>query len=397
MITLSNKDSRKLLLFINHLHVADGDDKLISVAKIDSWAPQMITSLGFVQIDPISAVEKAHYSILFSRNRHFKKEWLTKSLEDDRTTFENWTHDAAILPTEFYPYWKHYFKRFENFEIHKGYKVYFKPLAPKIVKSVYRHIEKEGPTKPSDLKLGIVEWNDAYASKTSLSKIAAELLWRTGKLCVTRREALAKVYDLSERVIPEKYYERQVAKSEYTDWACKKALQQLGFARPAQMAHYMDAISKDTALEWCRAHRNEVEEIQVTFADGALSQPVFALSSVLEKIDGFPVSNKNLRLLNPFDPLIHDRIRTNRIFGFDYTIEIWVPKSKRKYGYYVLPILEGDKFTGRIDLKTDRKAGKLNVLGLWWEPGVKETKARLGQLKRELKSLARFAGVEKVV
>ncbi len=232
MITLSNKDSRKLLLFINHLHVADGDDKLISVAKIDSWAPQMITSLGFVQIDPISAVEKAHYTILFSRNKNLKKEWLANSLEDDRTTFENWTHDAAILPVEFYPYWKHYFKRFENFEIHKGYKVFFKPLKPRIVKEVLRHIEKEGPTKPSELKLGIVEWNDAYASKTSLSKIAAELLWRTGKLCVTRRESLAKVYDLSERVIPGKYYKGKVAKSEYTDWACKKALQQLGFAPP---------------------------------------------------------------------------------------------------------------------------------------------------------------------
>ena len=95
--------------------------------------------------------------------------------------------------------------------------------------------------------------------------------------------------------------------------------------------------------------------------------------------------------------MIHDRRRTQRIFGFDYAVEIWVPPKKRKYGYYVLPILEGERFTGRVDVKVDRKCGTLTVPGLWWEPRVKATKPRLGQLERQLDKLAKFAGAERVV
>ena len=103
-----------------------------------------------------------------------------------------------------------------------------------------------------------------------------------------------------------------------------------------------------------------------------------------------------MRPLSPFDPLVRDRERLKKIFGFNYTIEIWVPKVKRVYGYYVLPILEGTKFTGRIDLKSDRKTKELRVLGLWWEDGIKFGKLRQSQLDKELKKLARFIGLDHV-
>ena len=120
------------------------------------------------------------------------------------------------------------------------------------------------------------------------------------------------------------------------------------------------------------------------------------MTSFVEAISNAPAAPQGLRLLNPFDPLIHDRQRTRRLFGFDYAIEIWVPAKKRKYGYYVLPILEGQRFTGRIDCKVDRKRDELVVLGLWWEAGVKATKARMGQLDKELRKLAGFSGVADV-
>jgi len=101
-------------------------------------------------------------------------------------------------------------------------------------------------------------------------------------------------------------------------------------------------------------------------------------------------------LLSPFDPLIHDRSRTRKVFGFDYTVEIFVPATKRKYGYYVLPILEGERFVGRIDLKLERKKSRLNVLGVWWEKGVKATVPRRARLGRQLERQARFAGVNEV-
>ena len=392
---IKNEDCKKLLLSVNHL--IDKESPVTADPKSKQWLTETINSLGFVQIDPIPVVEKAHYHILFARNKNFKKDWLTHSLEHDRTSFENWTHDASILPIETWPYWKHYFKRFKNFEVHKGYKNYFEPLKTKDIDHVLKFIDKEGASKPSDIPSKVIHWNDAYFSKTSLSKMAAEYLWRTGELCVSGRQSLAKVYDLAQRVVPHKFYNKSYSKEDFIDWACRKALQQLGFARPIHMAHFMDAISKETALEWSKSHSTELEEVKVEFADGTEAHSYFALENTINSLDSLPKANSKLKLLNPFDPLTRDRQRVKNIFGFDYKIEIWVPKAKRKYGYYVLPILERDKFVGRIDLKSDRKQSNLNVLGLWWEPKVRASKARTEQLMRQLKSLARFIGVKKTI
>jgi uncharacterized protein YcaQ len=376
-------------LHVNHLLRPNS----FSTFTKHEWAEKTITELGFVQIDPISAVEKAHYHILYSRNSRFEKEWLTQSLEQERTTFENWTHDASILPSNSWPYWKHYFERFKNFEIHKGYKTYFEPLTSASIDKVLNHIASEGPSKPSDIESKVIHWNDAYFSKSSLAKITSEYLWRTGKLAIHGRQGNTKIYDLSERIIPPDHFNADISNEDYVDWSCRKALQQLGIGSPVHMAGFMHAISKEQALEWCESHRDEVDSIQVEYADGTLSRPLYALCSSLNSLNDIPEPSKSLRLLNPFDPLIHDRQRTSRIFGFDFTIEIWVPAAKRKYGYYVLPILEGDRFVGRIDLKTDRKAKQLKVLGHWWEKGVRSSKKRHKDLNKELDKLAKFTGV----
>ena len=101
-------------------------------------------------------------------------------------------------------------------------------------------------------------------------------------------------------------------------------------------------------------------------------------------------------MLSPFDPLIRDRKRTERLFGFFYRIEVFVPEPKRQFGYYVFPLLEGDRLIGRIDMKADRKAGELTVRKLWLEPGVRASAGRLERLEAELARLARFTGVEEV-
>jgi len=214
---------------------------------------------------------------------------------------------------------------------------------------------------------------------------------------VTRREGREKVYDLSERVIPRKWFRARVSRTKYVDWACREALERLGAGSPAQMARFFDAVSKDDAESWARRRLGkDVVEVRVTQADGSTGSPALALTSMAEMMDDFPPAPRGLRLISPFDPLIHDRRRTQRVFGFDYAIEIWVPPKKRRYGYYVLPILEGERFTGRVDAKVDRKRDTLTVLGLWWEAGVKTTRTRTRRLERELQRLAEFTGVSGV-
>ena len=122
-----------------------------------------------------------------------------------------------------------------------------------------------------------------------------------------------------------------------------------------------------------------------------------ALADIETRLASVSAPAPRLRILNPFDPVIRDRNRLTRLFGFDYRIEIFVPEARRQWGYYVYPLLEGDRFVGRIEVKSDRQAGELSVHQLWPEPGVKWTDARQAKLEAELGRLARLVGEEEVV
>ncbi len=399
-ITISNRDFRRTLLCLNGLGPARAQDNLPApiTGSGPQWAHEMIRRLGFVQVDSVSAVERAQHHILFSRNHRFGTGDLKCSLEMDRTLFEHWTHDAAILPVESYPYWKHCFQRQERFEIHPGYKRYFKPVTAQGSEDVIRRIETEGPLKPRDFDSAKADWGVKGIPTPSLAKITLEYLWRIGRLAVARRDKREKVYDLSHRVIPSADYDREVTRDEFVDWACREALMRLGAASASGIAHFFDAVLTEEAAAWCdRRLGTGLSQVRVTHADGVKGGAVFALDSVIEAMPDMPAASKKLRLINPFDPLVHDRGRTSRVFGFDYAIEIWVPPARRQYGYYVLPILEGARFTGRIDVKVDRKRRTLTVPGLWWEQGIEPTKRRLADLDRELRALAKFTGVDEVV
>ncbi len=399
VLQIPNRTLRRALLCLNGLSAPLAEDPLPypDSASGPEWAWGMIRRLGFVQVDSICAVERPQHQILFSRNPRYRQDDLDRLLVCERRLFENWTHDAAILPVDSFPYWRHYFERVKRFEPHPGYRRYFAPVTPQDIARVLRRVRKSGPTKPSDLGARKVEFNDDYFARPTLARITMELLWRTGRLAVSHRAGRVKVYDLAERIIPAEQLTRKVSRRDYVAWACREALERLGVASPSQIARFFDAVSKAEADDWCNGELGRtVRPVRVTNADGSTANSCFALAKVLDVIDSFPAAPRGLRLLNPFDPLIHDRRRTLRVFGFDYAVEIWVPPDKRKYGYYVLPILEGERFTGRLDAKVDRKTERLNVLGLWWEAGVKSTPARRAALGRQLFTLARFCGASDV-
>ncbi len=277
-------------------------------------------------------------------------------------------------------------------------------MTPTDTRRVLRRIAADGPLMPRDIPSAKARFQtragrrDDPFPRPSVAKLAMEYLWRTGKLAVSRREGRQKVYDLAERVIPNDAYRRRVSAREYRDWACREALGRMVCGSPARIARFFDAIPTGVAATWCNdAKRNGLAPVVWAHADGTRSKPAPGLAEVVERVRDLPAPPRRLRLLNPFDPLIHDRERTRQVFGFDYNVEIWVPPAKRKYGYYVLPILEGERFTGRLDAKVDRKRGTLTVLGLWWEDGVKPTPTRRRALEQELRRLAVFCGAEELV
>lgn len=384
-ILISNEAARRIFLFRQGLSGPPGR----AMNKGDLL--KLITDIGFVQLDSIATVERAHHQIIFSRNQTYKRQHLTDLLEKDRSLFEHWTHDASILPTAFYPYWKHRFRRREPVILER-WRRWQGPGFDAAFEEVNRRIAEGGPVMSRDMKAEGHQsggWWNWHPSKTAL-----EFLWHTGKLAVSGRVNFQKVYDLAERVIPPEHYDREVPHDEFIDWACRQALSRLGFATSGEIAAFFDIITPQEARQWVSNHRDELCEVTLAHSDGGKDRASYAFAGFTG--DDAVVPPQRIRVLSPFDPLLRDRARTERLFGFFYRIEVFVPEAKRQYGYYVFPLLEGDGLIGRLDMKADRKNGTLDVRRVWFEKAVRASTGRLEKLDSELSRVAKFTGLESV-
>lgn len=355
----------------------------------------LIGRIGFVQVDSINTVERAHHMILFSRRQTYRPEALKSLIEKDRGLWEHWTHDASILPIQTFPYWKHRFARDKD-RLRENWRKWFREGYEPQFDTILQRVSDEGPLTSSDVGDGEARgkggWWDWHPSKTAL-----EWLWRTGQLAISRREGFQKVYDLTERVIPADLLRHEVSYEDKVQWACGSAMEQLGFATASEIQAYWNAVPKEAVALWVKATlaRGEIVEIMVEGADGS-QRKSFARPDVLARAVATPEPSLRLRILSPFDPALRDRARADFLFGFFYRIEVFVPEPKRRWGYYVFPILEGDRLVGRVDAKAFKAEGVLRIKGFWPEAGVKPTKARAEKLDAELHRLARFAACDRV-
>ncbi|ABG29962.1 winged helix-turn-helix domain-containing protein [Roseobacter denitrificans] len=391
-LTLSNTDARQLFLDRHALAetpagAAQGD------ALLD-----LIRRLGFVQLDSINTVARAHDLILFARRPRYRPEALKSLYETDHALFEHWTHDAAVIPMEFYSWWQ--LRRQRDAEkLRKQWKNGRRGGFEAQFQTILDQIREQGPVSSSDVgageKRGSGGWWDWHPSKTAL-----EYLWRSGALCVVGRDGFRKRYDLTERVVDAALRDAPLSQDRQKatiDWCCTGALDRLGFATPTELAAFWDHITLAEAKEWCAAQlaKGCLQPVQITCADGgarhSFARPDLAADPALERR-----ASKRLRVLSPFDPALRDRKRAERLFGFTYRIEVFVPEAKRTYGYYVFPILQGDKIIARVDMKAFRNEDVLRVKALWPEPGLRWGKGRQSAFEGELTRLTRLAGVSKV-
>ncbi len=352
----------------------------------------LIGRIGFVQVDSINTVARAHDMILWSRRQSYRPGNLRRLLERDRSLWEHWTHDASILPVRLHGVWQHRFAR-DAERLHANWRRWFRDGYEAQFDTILNRIAKDGPVGTGDVGEGEVRgkggWWDWHPSKTAL-----EWLWRTGQVAITRREGFRKIYDLTERVIPEQH-RTPVPQELVIDWALSSALDHLGFATSGELAAYWNAVSPEASRDWCRTAlaQGAIIEVEVEGASGQRRRS-FARPATLEETPPEPPSR--MRILSPFDPALRDRKRAEFLFGFHYRIEVFVPEPQRTFGYYVFPVLQGDRLIGRIDAKAFRDAGALRVKAFWPEAGVRLTKVRLAKLEGELARLARFAGCERV-
>ncbi|WP_232962194.1 winged helix-turn-helix domain-containing protein [Paracoccus tegillarcae] len=349
----------------------------------------LINRLGFVQVDSINTVARAHDMILWSRRRSYRPQVMRRMVDRDRSLFEHWTHDAAVIPTEFLPHWRWRIDRHAP-SLRARYLAWHGPEFEARLDQVIAHIREHGPAGSTDVgpdeqrsSGGWWDWNP--------SKAALEFLWQTGQLAVTRRDGFAKLYDLTHRVLPPC---DTMTDARAMDWATNAALDRLGFATHSELAAFWGRIKPDEAAAWVKAAlaRGELEPIQIASADGTTRRSL-ARPGLEPRADA---ATRGIRILSPFDPALRDRKRTERLFGFHYRIEVFVPEAKRKFGYYVFPILEDDRLIGRVDARAKRAEGTLVVSALWLEPGIRPAKHRLARIEAQLARLARFAQCDRV-
>jgi len=347
-----------------------------------------IDQLGLFQIDSVNVLTRAHYLPAFSRLGSFDRTLLERDAwgpRRQRRLFEYWAHEASLLPLDLHPLLRWRMARAERGEIgYQGLKRFAHELRPQ-AQEVLERIRGEGALTAADFengssKSGWWEW--------SQTKHALEWLFWSGKITTaTRRGSFARVYDLPERVLPSSVLDLPTPEVGSAQRALiERSARALGVATAADLRDYF------------RLKPDEGDHAIAALAEAGTLVPVrvegWSQKAWMHRDARLPRRVRRAALLAPFDPLIWDRGRAERLFGFRYRIEIYVPQEKRTHGYYVLPFLMDEALVARIDLKADRQAGVLLAHRVTLEPGApNETVARLAD---ELSRMASWLGLEAV-
>ena len=390
---ISNAQARRVLLNLQGL----GELPQRSSARA---VQTVVQRLGYVQIDSINVLERAHHLILGARLAQYRHEHFTHALEKSRGLFEHWTHDASAIPTKWFAHWKHRFARYnQRVERSTWWREQFRGDAAPILRRTLARVRREGPLRTRDFEAPLGHKSGGWW-QWHPEKAALEHLWRSGRLAIARRERFEKVYDLVERVLPQAIEQSKSSEGAHVEWACHEAINRLGIASAREIANFFSAITHAQANAWCELSLRKGELVQVIVAPStkrgvvATNKPAkfFALPNWREFAHETQVNR--MILLCPFDPVVRDRARLLRLFHFDYRFEAFTPTAKRKHGYYVLPLLQGDEMVGRADLQFDRQRGALVVRGLWWMNSLGNTAKRKRQLANALDGLSQQIGAD---
>lgn len=354
---------------------------------------KIVHDLGFVQLDTIRNVTRAHHHIVWSRNQKYREPMLAGLLVRDRAIFEHFTHDASVLPMEFYPVWKRQFRRLGE-QVRRS-SFHNSQLSAADIAAIKARIEAEGPLSTRDFKSENTGNKEMWARPAH--KKALDCLWYAGELSTSHRKSFVKYYDLAERVIPPELLDTDHSDEYQVNWLCRGALDRIAFGTLGEIQRFWAALDAREVKAWSSRPNAAAMMVPVELegADGAWTS-AFAVGNIEERLANLPAPSTRVRILNPFDPAVRDRARLKRLFGFEYRNEMFVPALKRVWGYYVYPLLEGDRFIGRIELTADRKKGILSVQRLWKEAGINWTTARAEKLEVELACFAALAGVQSV-
>lgn len=381
-INMTNVQARRFLLRLHGLigeHIFEGKQGVLDY----------IRQCGSIQFDPIDACGQNAQLVLQSRVKGFTKPMLDELLYQDRALVDYFDKNLCILPVEDWPYFAR--TRAEQYERGRS-----RDEVDAAADAVHTMLAERECVCARDLDMdGKVDW---YWSASTLGRAVLETLYFRGELVVHHKAGTIKHYAPAHRHIPEEILTRDDPNPEddaFRDWRTLRRIGAVGMLanRGSDAFLCMDEIR----------HGGRAAAFESLIADGALieitvegiDEPMYARArdeALLDEILSGQTYAPRMEVIAPLDCFLWDRRLIRVLFGFDYTWEIYTPKAKRAYGYYVLPLLRGEALAGRVEAVCDRKAGVLRIEGVWWEG-----RKYMGELRKCMKRLARFNGMKEVV
>jgi uncharacterized protein len=364
----------------------------------------VIRSIRCVQLDPISVVARSPLLVLGSRVAGFDPTHLDRLLWRDRSVYEYWAHAASIVLTEDHPIHAWYMRQYlrDDGSAWNRRRLDWMAANAKLRRSVLARIRREGPVLARRLsgELATESWRSTgWTNERNVDRMLG-FLWASGSIMVAGREGIQKLWDLTERVLPADAPRERLSDLEVTRRAVDRSLHGLGVGTPK---HIRSSFTRDRYPELKRVldefeRTGRVERVSVEH-DGAALPGTWYLHGedgpLLERIErGW--WKPRTTLLSPFDNLIADRARSELLLGFEYRMEIYVPKAQRRYGYYAMPLLEGDRFVARVDPALDRQRGRLLVHAVTPEDGVRPDRSSGATLASAVHELAGRLGADRV-
>ena len=350
---------------------------------------------GGLQLDSVSAVDRAHYLTLWSRFGPYDRTRVDRWVYAERLAYEYWGHEASILPISHLPLGRRRMRRFPppSWSGRAWWSRYATPPASK--RRVLRRVRQGGPVESSDFaprpgEMG--EETDSLGWRMREDKRSLKLLWHDGRLAVSDRRHFRCVYDLAERVYPQG---DAASTTEYHDSWLLTALSGCGVGPERHFVNYFTAPALNAAERRRVIARNLRRKRIVEVEVEGLRGPCYALPEDLDTIGELPEPT-GTTLICPFDSLLWQRKRASELLDFHYTVEIYVPAPKRKYGYYVLPILHDGRLVGRLDPKLHRDRATLEIRSLYLEPGFRPTARFEAELHHAVEDLAAFLDAARV-
>ena len=389
MLTISKDQARQFILFRQGLL---GEHRFIG----KDGAYQYVRQAGCIQFDPVDVCGRNAELTLQSRVKGFRKKMLDDLLYRDRLLVDYADKELSIWPSEDWPFFSSYRER----SLSHGKQF---PGIPELEEQAVAYIRKNGPVSSDSLPIeGTVFWHSSmhwsghWHNQSPAARSVLEQLYTDGVLLIHHKAGTRKFYDLADKYLPAGLLAAPDPCPDEISFICWRVKRRIGAVgllwnrrSDAWLGIAMTTEQRDAAF--ARLEREgAVTPVQV---DG-LRFPLYLLSEDLplmeSVVSGQSDPKARLEFLAPLDPMMWDRKLIEALWGFQYSWEIYTPASKRKYGYYVLPMVYGDRFVGRIEPKADRKTKALTVSNVWFEPGVRQTKKLTGQIDRAVQRLAKF-------